>query len=239
VDSLQPAREATAKFQERNLTAGSFFGEWQVMIDRTRQVDSSLAVNLVKCFEARQASIIKDPAFLASVYMDLRYQRLLSSEMKATAVDHLVKLWKRQVMLRELSQPPVSPTRSGRGAARSPEPVTGVNEPDPDPLEDLLRKRDAEHAGDQVILSSEATLRADLVRLETQMRLPSTADLFAFWSRHPSPELRELAEVACALPVTQVSVERTFSGLRYVLNDMRMNLSDDVIDAIMVLRSNT
>jgi hypothetical protein len=48
-----------------------------------------------------------------------------------------------------------------------------------------------------------------------------------------------VAEIACALPVTQVSVERTFSGLRYVLNDVRMRLKDDIIDAIMVLRTNT
>ena len=37
---------------------------------------------------------------------------------------------------------------------------------------------------------------------------------------------------------TQVSVERTFSGLKYILNNLRFRMKDDVIDSIMVLRTN-
>ena len=44
-----------------------------------------------------------------------------------------------------------------------------------------------------------------------------------------------LANVALVLPVTQVSVERTFSGLRYILDELK----DDIIDSIMLLRCNT
>ena len=47
-----------------------------------------------------------------------------------------------------------------------------------------------------------------------------------------------LANVALVLPVTQVSVERTFSGLRYILDELRLFLKDNVIDSIMLLRCN-
>ena len=62
---------------------------------------------------------------------------------------------------------------------------------------------------------------------------------FGFWAEHHNKELRELYLTALVLPVTSVSVERTFSGLKFILNDLRMSMKPDIIDAIMVLRCNT
>ena len=39
--------------------------------------------------------------------------------------------------------------------------------------------------------------------------------------------------------MTQASVERTFSDLRFILNERRLGLKADIIDAIMMLRCNT
>ena len=38
--------------------------------------------------------------------------------------------------------------------------------------------------------------------------------------------------------VTQVTIERTFSGLNYIFNDLRFKMKDDMVDDIMVLRTN-
>lgn len=60
-----------------------------------------------------------------------------------------------------------------------------------------------------------------------------------YWeARHDSPELGELAFVALSLPMTQVSVERVFSNLKYVLSILRGNLDSCVIDDILVMRCN-
>ena len=48
-----------------------------------------------------------------------------------------------------------------------------------------------------------------------------------------------LANIALPFLVTQVSIERTFSGLCYILNELRVSLKNDVIDSIMLLRCNT
>ena len=50
--------------------------------------------------------------------------------------------------------------------------------------------------------------------------------------------LPRLIKFALQLPVTQASVERVFSSLKYALNDIRMRLGDDTIDTILVLRAN-
>lgn len=63
--------------------------------------------------------------------------------------------------------------------------------------------------------------------------------IFQWWHNQQDSALKSLAEVAVALPVTQASVERTFSGLRYILNDLRLGLKEDIVDAVMLLRCNT
>ena len=41
-----------------------------------------------------------------------------------------------------------------------------------------------------------------------------------------------------SLPVTQVTVERLFSSLKFIKNDLRSSLKDDIIDHILFLRHN-
>ena len=53
------------------------------------------------------------------------------------------------------------------------------------------------------------------------------------------PELiRKAAISVTGLPPTQVSVERLFSALRIIKSDLRGNLKEDLIEAILFLRSN-
>ena len=48
----------------------------------------------------------------------------------------------------------------------------------------------------------------------------------------------QVNDTVIALAVTQVTVERTFSGLNYILNDLRFRMKEDIVDDIMVLRTN-
>ena len=51
-------------------------------------------------------------------------------------------------------------------------------------------------------------------------------------------ELREVALLLQAMPVTQVSVERLFSSLQIIKNERRSQLKEDVLEAILVLKAN-
>ena len=50
--------------------------------------------------------------------------------------------------------------------------------------------------------------------------------------------LDKIARIAVQLPVTQISVDCVFSGLKYVLNDLWMLFEVDIVDGILVLRAN-
>ena len=46
------------------------------------------------------------------------------------------------------------------------------------------------------------------------------------------------AKILSAMPVTQVSVERLFSSVKFILRDHRASMKQDLLDAILFLRAN-
>lgn len=65
-------------------------------------------------------------------------------------------------------------------------------------------------------------------------------DLLEYWQskKYSLPWLRKLALIVHGVPATQVSVERSFSALKLVLSDLRYNLSEDNLAAIMMVKLN-
>ena len=56
-------------------------------------------------------------------------------------------------------------------------------------------------------------------------------------SRYPSI-LQKVAYIVTALPSTQVSVERLFSALRIIRSNLRTSMKEDLLEAILFLRTN-
>jgi len=61
---------------------------------------------------------------------------------------------------------------------------------------------------------------------------------FCYWAEQNSNVLSQLTWVVFAVPMTQVSVERLFSGIKFVLSDLRNSLAEDTLQAIMLQRTN-
>lgn len=57
--------------------------------------------------------------------------------------------------------------------------------------------------------------------------------------KHTYPELYEVAKVVHAIPATQVSVERLFSALRFVMHHLRGNLSASIIEDLVLILNNS
>lgn len=69
-------------------------------------------------------------------------------------------------------------------------------------------------------------------------RLQSSANILDYWKvkKNENPEL--LPQILMAVPATQVSVERLFSNLAFIYNPLRSRLSENVLEAIILIRSN-
>ena len=79
---------------------------------------------------------------------------------------------------------------------------------------------------------------ASVEALGNAPRIPKSQNIIKYWANYYNQDLKEVCLVVLALPVTQVSVERTFSGLKYILSDLRMKMSPQIAESIMILRTN-
>lgn len=143
------------------------------------------------------------------------------------AIQHITDTYERSIRLQSAAEPV-------QGASDQP---AHEEEEEEDPLEILLKRRDSGQTTDHVERQS-STILTDITALQYQKRLDKKTDVYKYWNQHPNKDLGSLCNTVISLPVTQVSVERTFSGLNYILNDLRFKMKDDIIDSIMVLRTN-
>lgn len=71
-------------------------------------------------------------------------------------------------------------------------------------------------------------------------RVPFDTNILDYWkgNYNKDPDIGRLAEIALAVPATQVSVERAFSALSTILTKMRSKLSKDTINNILIVKLN-
>lgn len=96
---LKPVYDTTLAIQMRKLTAGMFLGEWlkcKLMLSNSAGKFSS---ELFSAMENREHALLDNAAFLAAIYIDPRFQCLLSSTQKDLAIINLNALWKRIMKL--------------------------------------------------------------------------------------------------------------------------------------------
>ena len=79
-----------------------------------------------------------------------------------------------------------------------------------------------------------------MIRSFNPMRLGPRENVIKWWyeRRDAYKELFSVAEVIFSVPSTEVSVERLFSQLRFILDPLRTSLSDEHVNEILVLKTN-
>ena len=62
-------------------------------------------------------------------------------------------------------------------------------------------------------------------------------DVIQFWENcdEKNKELSEIAKIVFAVPATQVTVERAFSTLKFILSDKRANIEDVLLEDILLI----
>ncbi|KAK3925995.1 E3 SUMO-protein ligase ZBED1 [Frankliniella fusca] len=229
--SLEPAKIATMLFQREQLTVGDCYAAWLRCEEATKKLPSTLARNLVISMVSRRRESLKTEAFAPGIFMDPRYKGLLDPHDKATAMVFLEALWMR------LNHHHQHQAGQVEDAALLDDPgVMDVEEDGEDALERLLRESDTPAAA----LEQAKNISALLQDYWKWKRLDKDASVLEFWETKKSahPELYALATVALSVPMTQVSVERTFSHLRQILSILRYNLSPSVINDIILVKCN-
>ncbi|XP_077547934.1 E3 SUMO-protein ligase ZBED1-like [Haemaphysalis longicornis] len=236
IQSLQPAQGATKVLQTEQLTIGDFYGAWMTGSMKTSATPPPLAQALVQSMKKRERNLCSTNIFCAALYMDHRYGLLLTPDQKYQARMHLCKIWKRITVFTGLQQKQCCSFISESTAAPT-------SEGPEDALEEFLKTQEAE-AGTESRLTSKPGL-LDMVllleMLDKEPCLPRSTNMLKFWEerKERQPELYMLAQVALGVLATQVSVEREFSALKFVLSDQRSRLPESTLDDLLLLKSCT
>lgn len=102
----------------------------------------------------------------------------------------------------------------------------------------------ASHSIDESVLSQikelEIREKVPIVQSTDGSNQIAQFDILKYWESQKitCPILHRLAMVVLTAPSTQVSVERAFSGLKLILTDHRMRLSEKSVENLLVLKLN-
>lgn len=114
-----------------------------------------------------------------------------------------------------------------------------------DPLEELFKEaeenlnRDSAEKKRDDIRNDEAQLKLELEKFRKFPRIDKKSNILTFWQQQKDfKKLSELSKIVFAVPVSQASVERAFSTLRYILSDLRGNILSTNLENILLIKLN-
>ena len=79
-----------------------------------------------------------------------------------------------------------------------------------------------------------------LYSFANEPRLGKNENVLQYWEqfKESKRKLYELSQVVLAVQTTQVSVERAFPSLKYILSPLRTNMSEQLLEDILLIRRN-
>ncbi|XP_058811656.1 uncharacterized protein LOC131676542 [Topomyia yanbarensis] len=251
IDKFCEAFEApfilTMQLQKRHVILSNFYAYWLVCQAKLmRCADNCLAKRLLKAFQRRLQKLTESLPFKACVYLDPRFNFLgskrISPKDKELAQEFLVMLHNRV---------------SGKKIGNDEKPGRSMEEEDE--LETLLAEFfDEDSEGNTSLASqSNSSVAQKLKALEIREKVPTVGyarpgssnsldnpdnfDLLSYWEgqKYTNPGVYKVAMIAFSASATQVSVERSFSALKLLLNDHRMNLTASAVENALLLKLNS
>lgn len=248
VQVFHPVYRATIRLQNESLTMGDFFFIWlECVMELEEMTGSELANSMTAAMKKRQEVMFEGKAFLAALYLDPRINYLktdfLTDEQKNVGLEHLLNLWEKIKKKQSIVAPdaPVSSTSSGSKMEammvknERAEDMPSCSSAPVSRIEEMLRKKHS--TIDPPKHNMETRLREMILR----PRLSSMESVIQYYSnlKKTDPMLYSLAQVALAVPCTQVSAERSFSALGLILTDKRMRLSDKNLSNVLFVKQNS
>lgn len=238
--------------QKKDFTLSDFYGLFRVMNMKLDQIISDpskttkRAVDLQKCLNERRKPIMDNPLMRCAVFLDPRYKCDFDSDEEIVI---FVKMTLEHIWQR------IQSVKNDKHKAS--EIVNGnkVQNKSSDTMNDLFDELDEEYKRkmiecDQNISQPDFSINKNDIEEAVHKyeqfvygtRMKSGDSVHEFWERYKSTfglELYEIASVVFAIPPTQSTVERYFSALKYLFNDHRYNLSEDLLESCILIHLNS
>ena len=185
--------------------------------------------------EAREQKLTSCEPMMAAVYIDPRYQNLLSSSNKCLAKKYLEELYNyfchRNNFMNEKND--IENFNGEPSTSKSSINRFEIND------DDLLNSYMISKACTSTI---NVDLDKNLVRkliesLDNLDILPTNTNVFDYWDKKDA-NLAKVAKIVLSAPATQVSVERVFAMLKWILTDKRNSIDKLLLEDILLIVMN-
>lgn len=221
-DALAHLSFAIIKFQNSQLSMPDFY-RYQINCLLTLQkMNSRYSDMLFAALKKRGEDILQSPSLLSSLFLDARFQLLLSDQEKKIAMDHIEKLFNyyNEVEIRE------------------PRDITMVENSIINENEDefsLYLKNKALNK-----ISGPKSIRSIIEEFNNTQPISEKENILNYWelNKKAKPELYFISNILFAVPASEADVERNFSILKFIYSDLRDNLKGDLLQNILIINLN-
>lgn len=231
VKCLKPAYIATIALQKKKLTMGDFYIQWIECKNEIATIEHEFAQSLYSALERRELLLMKNDVVLEALYLDKRINLFLSQQ-QCDKAKSLLKETYSQINKIKITQNDDDNTDSPSNS-----PIVVSNISGLDAIEVLLQRAENARGPVRLINSFQANLNDVCGH-----RIPLKENIIQYWNNNSiikPPEVAMVANVVLAAPATQVSVERLFSSLKFILNPLRTNLNQFFLRDLMLVRENS
>lgn len=216
------------KLQREDILLSDIYAEWLVLFDDLQKLQTDYSKVLLETIRNRFTFIFGPEChpMLACVWMDPRYQLTLSSDEKEIAMAHLLSLHER------ISAMKIDDiVKSDAGERQEPE----------DKSDSRLEKFMKAFEKESIVERQPIEMKEILESFNNMDRMPTKIDPRMYWRERKAsaPQLYILSRVVFAAPGSQAAVERKFSFLSHTLTKFRNSLSDETLERILFMRSNS
>lgn len=240
--------DAIISLQKKSLTISDVFGIWMKMqlhlnaCLKKSNYQTGLANHLLNAINNRKDQIFETPIMAAALFLDPRYRhQILKDDAKVSQAKTTLKnIWRKL-----LSLSANDPSEEGKEPT---EPINSSNKSD-----EISFEYDKEAELDKYLTcTDEAAAAIESITFSNEVDIEHILDTFnpapitskenilEWWeaNKNENHELYKLASVVFAIPPTEVQIERDFSSLNFVFSNRRCNLTEEMLEYIMVIHLN-
>ena len=243
-EALEPVHSLNIKLQREILLPGDFYSDWVKCKLKLGSLKHSYATLLMSTMNDRENMILSNDALLAAVYLDPRYKSLITGSKVNEANQYIANFFQRFLKLKciEVSFLIFFLKHFKTFAVINMiffkiDNLENSEEQDVDDFEKILISNDKKFKSNEKNVYDILKLLKDY---QNESRIDRNEDILKYWEKKKTdlPEFSEVALLLQSLPVTQVSVERAFSSLHYIYNNLRTSLKPDLLHKILFIRLN-
>jgi hypothetical protein len=218
--TLDPANKATKKFQHGQLMLPDMYFIWLECF-HTVSSPKTEESELLKLKLDSRVDLLQNKCLKAVTYMDPRLKSIVSEEERRSNRTFLETFYNL-----------INNVEKDNETDGYVEPNNSLSTTD-DPFELFLQTQENLQQNNE-----NEPITVEFNKFESVIRIRETDfRIFEYWYsiKKEYPKMLKIAKTLLATPATQVSVERLFSTLAFVVNSNRSNLSKELISDIMLV----